>query len=300
MTRAKVLFVVDTIGWSFYNIAKNVAKCVQDEFEIDIVTLEGVKQLHGKKYDLLCSLWWAQSFQLRQMISAPPLLTGWWDGFSWVPGNPNFGMMPNAFAASDVIGVGNEDIMLRMTKYFGDQMPPTFVLEDGVDTEMFTPEPFPADFVVGWAGNSVTGGVKGLDLVVEAAKLAKVRLNVLDVSYRAARSHESMVEYYNSLSAYICASSNEGTPNPIFEASSCGRPCISTAVGLAPKLILHGKSGLIVERKAHLIGEAMTRLKNSNLKQMGKMARMMAEYHSWEAKSHHWRHAMRVALAARG
>ena len=45
-----------------------------------------------------------------------------------------------------------------------------------------------------------------------------------------------MPDYYAQIDVYVCASKEEGTPNPILEAMACGVPVISTDVGVVRQL----------------------------------------------------------------
>ena len=58
---------------------------------------------------------------------------------------------------------------------------------------------------------------------------------------------KNMVEFYHGIDYYICASWNEGTPNPALEAGACGVPVITTRVGNMPELIQDGVTGFFIE-----------------------------------------------------
>jgi hypothetical protein len=62
------------------------------------------------------------------------------------------------------------------------------------------------------------------------------------------RSTEEMVDWYNTGTVYVCASSSEGTPNPALEAAACGCTLVSTPVGNMPELIENRVSGRLVPR----------------------------------------------------
>ena len=73
------------------------------------------------------------------------------------------------------------------------------------------------------------------------------------------KSTAQMVEWYNSGTIYICASSSEGTPNPALEAASCGCTIVSTWVGNMPELVRHGYNGLLVDRNVDSMFDAIKR-----------------------------------------
>lgn len=63
------------------------------------------------------------------------------------------------------------------------------------------------------------------------------------------KSKTEMVKYYQGLDLLISTSHrySEGTPNPAFEAASCGLPIVSTENGCIKKLINHGENGFIAD-----------------------------------------------------
>ena len=55
-----------------------------------------------------------------------------------------------------------------------------------------------------------------------------------------------MLQWYRGIDVLLCTSSSEGTPLPVFEAASCGRPVISTTVGAVAELITHEENGFLL------------------------------------------------------
>ncbi len=131
--------------------------------------------------------------------------------------------------------------------------PPAAETPDGVNTNFFTPgerHRFIGDdtFQIGWVGNSQWGNnsslgtdPKGLNTIllpaVErlAAEGYPVVMDIADRNIRH-RSKAEMVDYYRDLDVLVCASSHEGTPNPILEAMACGRAFVSTDVGIVAEV----------------------------------------------------------------
>jgi glycosyltransferase involved in cell wall biosynthesis len=54
-------------------------------------------------------------------------------------------------------------------------------------------------------------------------------------------------DYYRAADVFILPSQNEGMPNVVVEAMSCGLPCVVTAISGTTDLIHHGHSGLLFE-----------------------------------------------------
>lgn len=63
------------------------------------------------------------------------------------------------------------------------------------------------------------------------------------------------------LSAFVLCSRLEAHPNALIEAMAAGRPCVGTAVGGIPEVLLHGKAGLIVASDdAGALADALQRI----------------------------------------
>jgi glycosyltransferase involved in cell wall biosynthesis len=166
-----------------------------------------------------------------------------------------------------------------------------FYTPNGVDTGFFRPAlaPPPAGPLrVGWAGSltnqsSVHRGVREfIAPAVAAVEGAELRLAVREDRWR---NPAEMLEFYQSLDVYVCASRSEGTPNPCLEAAACGVPVVTTRVGNMPELIRDGANGLFVTRNVDDMAAALRRLRDDpELRvRMGGAARASVE--DWD-----WRH----------
>lgn len=94
------------------------------------------------------------------------------------------------------------------------------------------------------------------------------------------RSTEEMVDWYNTGTIYVCASSSEGTPNPALEAAACGCTIVSTPVGNMPELIRTG-NGILADRNVDVLDEMV----GIALKYSRRLAnQMQRDIQSW-----HWR-----------
>jgi glycosyltransferase involved in cell wall biosynthesis len=117
-----------------------------------------------------------------------------------------------------------------------------------VSTEVFhrlpphTPRRRGKDMVVGWSGN-FENPLKNIEIVKEACEAAGVKLLISKNRNRK----ELNLWYNNEIDLAVCASSSEGGPMILLEAGACGKPIISTPVGLAREIIVEGKNGLLFE-----------------------------------------------------
>lgn len=154
---------------------------------------------------------------------------------------------------------------------------PMAVLEDGVDTALFSPRNTERlnklagrKLIVGWSGNSkwcsFIEDFKGVNTVLKPA-LKQLQDEGRPVDFHFAdRSegmipHDQMPEYYSKIDLYVCTSKIEGTPNPVMEAMACGVPVISTDVGVVPQVFGEKQKEFILkERSIECLKEAIIRL----------------------------------------
>lgn len=179
--------------------------------------------------------------------------------------------------------------------------PPAVVATDGVDLERFSPVD-PDHFagaarerpiVVGWVGNSrwadTDGDHKGLHTIVRPA-LEQLRaggepfeLHVADAA-ETRRLPREMPGYYRSIDVLVCASIDEGTPNPVLEAMASGLPVVTTDVGIVPELLRGEQTELILpERSPEALAAALRRFATSPdaLARLGTANRQVAVEWSW-------------------
>lgn len=132
---------------------------------------------------------------------------------------------------------------------------PSKEITDGVDLTRFKPKNLERfsnikDRVIniGWVGNSKfedsenDDDLKGVRKIIIPA-IEELKQEGYNIKRKFADRnegyipHEKMPEYYNSIDLYICASKEEGTPNPVLESMACGIPIISTNVGIVPEAL---------------------------------------------------------------
>lgn len=176
---------------------------------------------------------------------------------------------------------------------------PMAVVSDGVDLEKFKPqnlERFKLENLekrkiqIGWVGNSEftdsngDSDLKGVRKIIKPAleELIKegypIELNFADRKEKYI-PHEKMPDYYNTIDIYVCASKNEGTPNPVLEAMASGVPIVSTNVGIVrdafgekqKEFILKGRTKEELKNKLTTIlkeKEKLEQLSKENIEQI--------------------------------
>jgi glycosyltransferase involved in cell wall biosynthesis len=143
---------------------------------------------------------------------------------------------------------------------------------------------------------------KGLDLVVEAARLLAMKSDNFSVTFygkgpdvdyladlirfhgvedkvKIAGAYQSLFQLWSQHHVYLAASRSEGLPQSLMEAMVAGRPAVVTPVGGMPDLIQIGQGGYVCdELSAEALAAAMEKccIFADNLPSIGMMARETA------------------------
>ena len=114
----------------------------------------------------------------------------------------------------------------------------------------------------------------------EAIKLQSIQLG-LESKITMPGNQDNVVPWLQAMDIFVLPSyANEGVPQAILQAMSCGLPVISTDIGSITEAVLHQETGIIVPTKdSDAISEALqTLLKNADMRQrFGDIARKMAQ-----------------------
>jgi len=299
LNKMKILILIDKPNWAFHSIAKNLIKYNADNtVELFCHSIKGrekdIKKTY-KNYDLF----YVMGFMTYDRINFLPkdkTMVGIhschsWDNKKTTPTNrvkPDKGTVKflNSFLRVDAVS----KYLYNLFKESGVKR--LYYTPNGVDSKLFLPhDNIRESFTVGYSGTKTHDWRKGIsEFIVPAAEKAGVKVNLAMRIKGDTIPLEEMPTFYNTLDAYICASSSEGFSLSVLEAASCGVPIISTRVTGCTELIKHGENGLFVDRNVDDIVEKINMLKDWEFRKfMGEnMRNEIVEYHCWSKKIDKW------------
>ena len=272
MSRPVVLFVVNRPDWAHDIKTDALARVLSGSYEIVKRYQAEVSADDFERADCVLLYFW---LQVEQMSLPVEVLRKFRDrlvmgicSFHELSGawrEPGLAMLAELARAVFV----NNRLLLEE---FGPLLrQPVYYTPNGVDTEFFRPAmssspPAPTRALrVGWAGSLTNHGTEHRGVhqyiapAVAAIEGAELHLAAREQQWR---DQEEMLDFYQALDVYVCASGSEGTPNPCLEAAACGLPVVTTRVGNMPELIRDGENGFFVERDVADIAAKLARLRD--------------------------------------
>ena len=257
----RIRLIYDVPGWAYWRRCQGIERHYPVNFDVHVgrgfPTIDE-NGWHPDGYDLILNLMPDQSAlrTVLEMRGENPIIVG---GLNVGYGHhaERLRMCENG---ADHIVVNNRDCWERLGKPDGMTW-----ISNGVDREIFhvkvpieerTPK-------VLWCGSKYHchyTNIKGWREVLLPLG-EKLKAAGIDYDWRLVESDrpetcfttQQMVDWYNTGTVYICASSSEGTPNPALEAAACGCTLVSTPVGNMPELIRHGQNGAVTQRSAAML-----------------------------------------------
>ena len=99
-----------------------------------------------------------------------------------------------------------------------------------------------------------------------------------------------MPDFYKKIDLYVCASSHEGLPTPLLEASACGIPFVSTDVGIVKEIDNKGLN-VIVQRTPQSFSNGVIKMIQDKKRMMEAGANnrnVVMTGWSWDVVSYIW------------
>lgn len=296
--KPKIVIIVDVEGWAFYNAATEIKKNLNNQYDIDIISIDMFENnmvkllLYCSTYDLVFFIWrglisWLYSEASKIYIEKlgfeyEEFINKYLKNRNVVTAVYDHLFIESEKERTDFIFNNVKDYIVCSEKLnqiyneYPNIKKPSMIISDGVDLELFKMNDKKKYFnienrtiKIGWTGNSKfkdekDDDLKGLNKIIKPAieELIQEGYNIkLDIADRNIKMipHDKMNEYYNNIDIYVCASRTEGHPDTVLEAMACGVPVISTDVGIVPEVF--GK-----KQKEFIINRTKNDLKNKIIK----------------------------------
>ena len=329
----RILLVYDVDGWAWHQMALGIQRYAPKGFQVVI----GSHKKWHKRYRQLSKfdavLWFSWTECPLEVINYCQRL--------WTTIDHHGGMYdydPNAKWTPDVAAtevrclnrarerfpqftgvIAKNPVLFEFMKELNAQ---TVYLPAGVDTQFWQPSEISTSgpLKVAWCGQKDVSNpwhsTKGYQQVFLPLKerLQKQQANIVfqtnTANHRKGNlSPQEMVKWYQQADAFLCTSSTEGGPLPVFEAAACGRPVISTSVGSVPEMLVDGQNGYLLktftnEQEANLVVELAEKYLlslESDRQQLSEMSaqirtRMESKF-CWRQLSNQWLNAL-IAIPA--
>jgi glycosyltransferase involved in cell wall biosynthesis len=305
----RILLIVDRPGWAIDRKAKNLQRTLAGRFDLVLRYQHEVNEADLEAADIVLVFYWLELMKMEALPEAvlarhsERLVMGICSHFELEadrrdPGLAALRRLPRA------VFVHNR---LLEREYAPLLDVPVHYTPNGVDTSFFRPRPgprlrAPGTLRVGWAGSIQNQGPaqRRLEEIIEPAVAAVpgVELSTA-VREQRWRNAEEMLEFYLDLDVYVCASRNEGTPNPCLEAAACGIPVVTTPVGNMPELIRNGENGYFFDGTVQGLVEKLVLLRDSPslAPRLGERMRESIAEWDWSIQAQHYARMFDEALA---
>lgn len=256
MKAPRILIIPDRPGWAWDIRSQDLIRLLGDRYDFSIAysSIENMRAVPYHTFDLVFLYWWRQFKETEIFMRRfPKICMGISSGFElskqyW-----------HSFeeSAQKCSAVFYQNLQLRdMVKSRMDLK--MFYCKNCIDSDRFTLktpiDPGSKKLIIGSVGNPQSGCRKGFEEIILSAvkEVPGVEANLLERNPVAQEivSYDQMPDYYNSIDCYVCASETEGTPRPCLEAAMCGRPLITTPVGVMPELVRDGENSLLMEERS--------------------------------------------------
>lgn len=247
----RVLFVADVRNWAYDFTAKNWAKQIASQFEVDIIYLADFSPkdqrenpqsiFNHEDYDAILFFYSRGHTDVRLRNTPFPLnkCIICLNNEKWTEIGALEFYKKYLIRAGAVVAC-NQFIMDEFVPFHSN----LFKVPQAIDEDIFKrsqdikePEPF----IVGWSGNP-DNPYKSIEVLKKAQKILGFELSIAHD-----KTQEELNKWYQSVNVVVCTSRSEGGPLMLLEAGACGIPVITTRVGIARELIHHKVNGFLLD-----------------------------------------------------
>ena len=240
--KPRILLLADCKGWAFDNCARQIARCLRDEFRFTTRYVHLSPKLSPRDYDLIYVFFWGETY-FRRFGFDPATIVKELSSHRWED-DPQYGPCSPSEMADKYLAEAATVVCTsrRLFDAVATHHPHAVHAPNGVDTRRFRRVRERAGVLtIGWAGN-VNDPVKGVADVLRVACGDRYSLLLAE----GGLSHARMNEFYNQLDVLAVTSKHEGSPLTLLEGMAAGCFPVCSDVGIVPEVIRDGRNGLIV------------------------------------------------------
>jgi len=260
----KIAFVNTWAGGAVYNVTKPIADELRNRgHEVDYFTLPQI-ELAGNNfdptfsdYDVVHVGYFMNANQLYQECE-PPMTVG----VHHIPSRlgERYAQLLRVFAPARIVVSNN----MAATQLGMCSITNSTVIPYAFDHTNFSTLPYPEEFTVGILGGDYES--KRYHIVKQACDIANIPLKQFiressEDDSKDFKPQDDITDFYRSISCYAVASFDEGGPLPPQEALLCGRPVVTTRVGMMNQLITSGVNGEVYDGSPSDLARCLVQIK---------------------------------------
>lgn len=242
-SKPRILLLCDSRGWAYDTTAQNLVSCLSDTYDFNIQYVAEQPEIDETQYDLIYVFWWGERYH-RRFVADKSKVVKEISSHRW-----EFEQKYGQHTPQEALDRYMDDAGYLVTTskklfaQFDPLHPQVFHYPLGVDTDFFKVlGERGGDLTLGWAGKIRDPKKRVHEILLPACgESFKLEMAQGDLT------PEELLSFYNGLDVICVSSTEEGTPLPLIEAMACGCFPVTTDVGVAAELIVHGENGLIVE-----------------------------------------------------
>jgi glycosyltransferase involved in cell wall biosynthesis len=262
-----ILLVIDTEGWCFHNICKMIIGSMAHLYNILLVSSTKRPNYHSLTPPHMIIKFWYGYDHIDPFDVFPDAIRmvciydmhNWnqdFNGSEDIINSPIYVRFLENIKKSHIIGYSCEMIRKLLVDRYSEIVKEKELIDicDGVDESIFTLQPYSPPkpkLVVGWVGNALMPVKRFQELRTRLEREDWIEFTVREKGRPI--SLVQMPNFYQSIDVLVCSSLSEGTPNPILEASACGRAWVSTRVGIVEALNRKNQCGIIVDDMEQIV-----------------------------------------------
>ena len=291
MKSRRVLLIADVRNWAYDIIAKSIASNFR-KYRAEIVYFRDIIDrkisVDGDDYDVIFAFFWYDMLLRGKLIDNLDLNKVCVDvqsHNSWLKRGIEVDEVQTILGNFKSVGFSSRKLMRKFPK-----LENKFYTPSGYDPRRLRPTPLPTfdgSIKICWAGDPETshhGDVKGYYEFIKPATERFEDVQLITASKQNRVPHNKMGEFYSRGHIYLNFSSSEGTPMPLLESMACGRPVITTNVGISEEVVKHGDNGWVIPRTLDSLTEAIENCRRniSDLQMMGLKAFQAVEERTYD------------------